>query len=220
MAVPGQGPGGDQTTVLQQGKINYTGRYIVAKWLINPYHSVAEFSARHMMVTWVLGMFSKITGTLDFDPLQVANSSVSVEIDASSLATGVAARDDHLKSPDFLDVAQYPAITFKSTRVEPAGLDHAWVHGELTMRGVTLPVLLDVRWAGPAHLEDNGKIYTSFGFEAKTAINREDFGMIYNVEMEHGGVGVSRQVYLTLHAEVDLAEVGGVTAGLAARSGS
>jgi len=192
----------------------------VAKWLINPHHSVASFSVRHMMVTWVLGMFSKITGTLDFDPLQVANSSVSVEIDAAALSTGVAARDDHLKSPDFFDVAQYPAITFKSTRVEPVGLDQAWVHGDLTIRGVTRPVLLDVRWAGPAHLEDEGKIYTSYGFQAKARLNREDFGIVYNVEMEHGGVGLSRQVYLTLHAEVDLAEVGGITAGLAARSAS
>jgi len=192
----------------------------VAKWLINPYHSVASFSVRHMMVTWVLGMFSKVTGTLEFDPLQVANSSVAVEIDASSLGTGVAARDEHLQSADFFDVAQYPTITFTSTRVEPAGLDHAWVHGDLTIRGVTRPVMLDVHWAGPAHLEDEGKIYTSYGFMAKTKINREDFGIVYNVEMEHGGVGVSRQVYLTLHAEVDLAEVGGVTAGLAARSAS
>ena len=124
----------------------------MAKWIINPHHTVASFSVRHMMVTWVLGLFSKITGTLDFDPLQVANSSVSVEIDASSLATGVAMRDDHLKSPDFFDVAQYPTITFQSTRVEPAGLDHAWVHGDLTIRGITRPVCLDVRWAGPAHL--------------------------------------------------------------------
>lgn len=190
----------------------------MAKWLINPHHSVAQFSVRHMMVTWVLGMFSKISGTLDFEPLKVANSSVAVEIEAASLSTGVAMRDDHLKSADFFDVAQYPTITFKSTRAEPAGLDHAWVHGDLTIRGVTRPVLLDVRWAGPAHLEDEGKLYTSYGFEAKTKINREEFGMVYNVEMEHGGVGLSRQVYLTLHAEVDLAEVGGVTAGLAARS--
>ncbi|MCX5889490.1 MAG: YceI family protein [Deltaproteobacteria bacterium] len=192
----------------------------MAKWVINSYHTVAEFSVRHMMVTWVLGLFNKITGTLDFDPVNLAASAVEVEIDASSLHTGVAQRDDHLKSPDFFDVAQYPTISFKSTRVEPAGLDHAWVHGELTLRGVTRPVLLDVHWAGPAHLEDDGKIYTSYGFMAKTAINREDFGITYNVEMEHGGVGVSRQVYLTLHAEVDLAEVGGITAGLAARSGS
>ncbi len=189
----------------------------MAKWLINPYHSVASFSVRHMMVTWVLGMFSKISGTLEFDPVQVANSSVAVEIDASSLLTGVAARDEHLQSADFFDVAQYPTITFKSSRVEAVGLDHAWVYGDLTIRGVTRPVLLDVRWAGPARLEDEGKLYTSYGFQAKTKINREEFGIVYNVEMEHGGVGLSRQVYLTLHAEVDLAEVGGITAGLAAR---
>lgn len=192
----------------------------MATWTINSYHSVAQFSVRHMMVTWVIGMFGKITGTLEFDPLKVAASSVVVEIDADSLYTGVAMRDEHLKGPDFFDVVQSPTITFKSTRVEPAGLDHAWVHGDLTLRGVTRPVLLDVTWAGPAHLEDEGKIYTSFGFQATTKVNREDFGMMYNVEMEHGGVGVSRQAYLTLHAEVDLAGVGGVTAGLAARVSS
>ncbi len=206
----GSGPGAQENQLIG-------GRKTVATWLINPYHSVAQFAVRHMMVTWVLGMFSKITGTLEFDPLQLADSSVTVEIDASSLTTGVEARDEHLKSADFFDVAQYPTIVFRSNRVEPAGLDHAWVHGDLTIRGVTRPVMLDVRWAGPAHLEDEGKLYTSYGFQATTKINREDFGMVYNVEMEHGGVGLSRQVYLTLHAEVDLAEVGGVTAGLAAR---
>ncbi len=190
----------------------------MATWLINPYHSVAQFAVRHMMVTWVLGMFTKISGTLEFDPLKVAASSVAVEIDVGSLITGVAARDEHLKSPDFCDLERCPAITFQSTRVEQAGLNHAWVYGDLTIRGVTRPVRLDVTWAGPSHLEDEGKLYTSYGFMAKAKINREDFGMVFNVEMEHGGVGVSRQVYLTLHAEVDLAEVGGVTAGLAARS--
>ncbi len=190
----------------------------MAKWLINPYHSVAQFAVRHMMVTWVLGMFTRLSGTLEFDPLDLAAASVAVEIEADSLITGVPARDEHLKGPDFCDVGRCPAITFKSTRVEPAGLDHAWVYGDLTIRGVTRPAMLDVTWAGPSHLEDQGRLYTSYGFMAKTKINREDFGMTYNVEMEHGGVGVSRQVYLTLHAEVDLAEVGGVTAGLAARS--
>lgn len=192
----------------------------MATWTINSYHSVAQFAVRHMMVTWVLGTFSKIAGTLEFDPLNVAASSVAVEIDATSLSTGVEMRDEHLKGPDFCDVGQCPTITFNSTKVEQAGLDHAWVHGDLTLRRVTRPVLLDVRWAGPAHLEDQGKIYTSYGFMATTKFNREDFGMLYTIEMEHGGVGISRQVYLTLHAEVDLAEVGGVTAGLAARSAS
>jgi polyisoprenoid-binding protein YceI len=190
----------------------------MSKWTINSYHSVAQFAVRHMMVTWVLGTFSQVTGTLEFDPLNVAAASVEVAIEVNSLSTGVEMRDDHLKSPDFCDAARCPTITFKSSRVEPAGLDHAWVYGDLTIRGVTRPVLLDTRWAGPAHLEDQGKIYTSYGFMAKTKINREDFGMNYNVEMEHGGLGVSRQVYITLHAEVDLADTGGVTAGLAARS--
>ncbi len=190
----------------------------MAKWTINSYHTVAQFAVRHMMVTWVLGMFTKVTGTLEFDPLDVAASSVEVAIDVNSLITGVEMRDDHLKSPDFCDAAQCPIITFKSTRAEQAGLDHAWVHGDLTIRGVTRPVLLDTTWSGPAYMEDEGKLYTSFGFMAKTKINREDFGITYNVDLGRGSFGVSRQVYITLHAEVDLDEVGGVTAGLAAKS--
>jgi polyisoprenoid-binding protein YceI len=178
----------------------------MAKWLINPSHSAAIFSVRHLMVTWVAGMFPKISGSLDFDPLNVAGSSVTVEIEAKPVFTGVEARDEHLKSADFLDAEQYPTITFKSTRVEAAGLDHAWVHGNLTLHGVTRPVTLDVHWAGPAHLEDQGVTYTTFGFQAKTRINREDFGVTFNNEMEHGGVGIGRQVYLTLNCEADLVE--------------
>jgi polyisoprenoid-binding protein YceI len=178
----------------------------MAKWNLNLHHSQAVFAVRHLMVTWVVGMFSKVAGTLLFDFLEVASSSVAVEIDTASLHTGIDQRDEHLKSPDFFDVAKYPAITFKSTGVEPAGLEHAWVHGDLTLRGVTRPIKLDVRWAGPSHLEDQGTIYTSYGFQAKAQLNREDFGLVFNVPLEHGGVGISRQVYLTLNAEVDLVE--------------
>ena len=180
----------------------------MAKWLINTSHSAAVFSVRHLMVTWVVGMFPKISGSLDFDPLDVAGSSVAVEIETASLYTGVEQRDEHLKSSDFFDAAQYPTITFKSTRVEAAGLDHAWVHGDLTLHGVTRPVMLDVHWAGPAHLEDQGVTYTTFGFQAKARLNREDFGITYNNEMGQGGVGIGRQVYLTLNCEADLAEAG------------
>jgi polyisoprenoid-binding protein YceI len=178
----------------------------MAKWTINLNHSSAEFAVRHMMVSWVVGIFTGITGTLHFDPTKVAASAVEVAIEAAGIYTGVEQRDNHLKSPDFLDVEKYPTITFKSTRVEYAGLDHAWVHGDLTIRGVTLPVRLDVRWAGPARFDDEGKIYTSFGFRAETRINREDFGMVFNTEMEHGGFMVGKHVYLTLNAEADLAE--------------
>jgi polyisoprenoid-binding protein YceI len=178
----------------------------MATWSINANHSSAEFAVRHMMVSWVVGMFNKIAGTLYFDPTNVAAAAVEVEIDAGGIYTGVEQRDNHLRSPDFLEVEKYPVITFESTRVEPAGLDHAWVHGLLTVRGVTRPVLLDARWAGPAHFNDEGKIYTSFGFQATTRINREEFGMVFNTEMEHGGFMVGRHVYLTLNAEVDLME--------------
>lgn len=178
----------------------------MAKWLINTNHSVAEFSVRHMMVSWVLGMFNRVTGSLDFDPQNVTAATVTVEIDAAGIYTGVEARDDHLKSSDFLAVERYPNITFKSTRVELAGLDQALVHGELTLRGVTRPVTLEVRWTGPAHFDDDGKLYTSFGFRAETRINREDFGMTFNTEMEHGGFMMGKLVYITLNAEVDLTE--------------
>lgn len=177
----------------------------MARWRINSSHSSAEFAVRHMMVTWVRGLFTKVTGTLSFDPLTVAASSVEVEIEANSLFTGVDKRDNHLKSADFLEVGKYPAIIFKSTRVEPVALDHAWVHGDLTMRGVTQPKVLDARWSGPAHFNDEGTLFTSFGFRAETMINREDFGMVWNTEMEHGGVMVGKHVYIRLDVETDLA---------------
>jgi len=178
----------------------------MAKWLININHSSALFAVRHMMVSWVCGQFSKISGRLDFDPLQVAAAAVAVEIDAASIYTGVEQRDQHLKSPDFLDVEKYPTITFKSARVEPDGLDQALVQGDLTLHGVTRPVVLAVHWAGPAYFNDEGKIYTSYGFRAETRINREEFGMTFNTEMEHGGFMVGRHVHLTLNAELDLVE--------------
>ncbi|MCX5891548.1 MAG: YceI family protein [Deltaproteobacteria bacterium] len=176
----------------------------MSKWIINLNHSSAVFAVRHMMVSWVGGQFNKITGSLDFDPLNVEAATVVVEIGAASIYSGVEQRDQHLKSPDFLDVENYPTITFKSTRVEPNGLDRALVQGDLTLRGITRPVVLDACWAGPAHFDDEGKIYTSFGFRAETRLNRADFGMTFNSEMEHGGFMVGRQVHLTLNLEVDL----------------
>jgi polyisoprenoid-binding protein YceI len=176
----------------------------MARWRININHSAAAFAVRHMMVTWVRGLFTQVTGALSFDPLTVADSSVEVKIDAGSLFTGVEKRDNHLKSIDFLEVEKYPTITFKSTKVEPVALSHAWVHGDLTIRGVTQPIVLDARWSGPAHFNDEGTLYTSFGFRAKTMINRENFGMVWNTEMEHGGVMVGKHVYITLDVETDL----------------
>ncbi len=174
------------------------------KWTLSPTHSAATFAARHMMVTWVSGIFPRLTGTLAFDPFDVAAAAVEVEIEAGSLFTGLDQRDGHLKSADFLDVEKYPIITFKSTGVDQVALDQALVHGNLTIRGVTKPVVLDARWSGPAHFNDEGTLYTSFGFRAQVMINREDFGMVWNTEMEYGGVMVGKHVYITLDAEADL----------------
>jgi polyisoprenoid-binding protein YceI len=176
------------------------------KWVLGTDHSSATFAVRHMMVTWVQGIFTKVSGTLAFDPLNVPAAEVQVEIEAGSLFTGVDRRDNHLKSADFLEVQKYPTITFKSTRVEPVALDRAWVHGDLTIRGVTRSVVLDARWSGPAHFNDEGTLYTSFGFRAETRINREDFGMVWNTEMEQGGFMVGKHVYIRLDSEADLAE--------------
>jgi polyisoprenoid-binding protein YceI len=178
----------------------------MSKWLINANHSVAQFAVRHMMVSWVLGLFNKISGAIRFEPLNVEASTVEVEIDAAGIYTGVADRDNHLKSPDFLEVEKYPAITFKSTGVELAGLDQAWVQGILSLHGVQRPVRLEVRWTGPARFDDEGKLYTSFGFRAETVINREDFGIRFNTAMGNGGFMVGKHVYLTLNVEADLLE--------------
>ena len=178
----------------------------MAKFVLDPDHSSAEFTVRHMMVTWVSGHFSKVAGTLYFDPLKIAESSVEAEIDVASVWTGVEKRDKDLQSPNYFDVRKYPKITFKSTRVESAGLDHCLVHGDLTVHGVTRPVTLDVRFAGPSHYQDETGKYTTYGFRAKTRMNREDFGMLTNHELEHGGFMVGKHAYLTVDAEADLVE--------------
>lgn len=178
----------------------------MAKFVLDPDHTAAEFTVRHMMVTWVCGRFSKVSGRLYFDPLKIAESTVDAEIDVASISTGVEKRDNDLRSPNYFDVEKYPKITFKSTHVECTGLDHCLVHGDLTIHGVTQPVTLEVQWAGPSHFQDDDRMYTTFGFQATTRVNREDFGMLSNMELEHGGFMVGKHAYLMLNAEADLIE--------------
>ncbi len=178
----------------------------MAKYMLDPDHTAAHFTVRHMMVTWVRGTFTKVSGTLLFDPQKVSQSSVEAEIDVASIHTGVAKRDADLRSANYFNAEQHPTITFKSTGIEYAGLDHALVHGDLTVHGVTNRVTLDVTWAGPSHFQDEDKLYTTFGFRARTRVNREDFGMLTNLELEHGGFMVGKHAYLTIDAEADLVE--------------
>jgi polyisoprenoid-binding protein YceI len=164
-------------------------------------HTAANFTVRHMMVTNVRGNFEKISGVLNFDPANPAAAVVDVTIDAASINTGVADRDNHLRSADFLDVANYPNITFKSTKVEANGDNRAKVTGDLTIRGVTKSVVMDVEFLG-----QTGSPFgdTRAGFEASTSINREDFGLTWNVAMEAGGVLVGKDIKISIDAETIL----------------
>ena len=178
----------------------------MARYVFDQDHTAALFFVRHMMVSWVHGHFTKVSGTLDFDPGNMADLSVEVEIDASSLCTGVAKRDADLKSPNYFDVEKYPEISFKSRSAECAAMDRCLVHGNLTVHGVIRPVTLDVSLAGPSRFQDEDKMYTTYGFCAKTRVNREDFGMTRNLGIEDGGFMVGKHAYLTINVEADLVE--------------
>ena len=171
-------------------------------WTLDPAHSAVTFSTKHMMVTTVRGGMQIRDFDLDFDPEDLAASSVRVSLDAASIDTGQAMRDNHLRSADFFDAEQFPVIEFVSTRIERDGDDYA-IHGELTIRDVTRPVVLEAEYAGTV---PNLKGGPSAGFSARTKINREDFGLTWNVALESGGVMVSKDVKIEIDLEVVSAE--------------
>lgn len=181
----------------------------MAKWVFEPGHSAAEFCVRHMMVTWVRGHFKNVNGTLEFDPQDPTRSRVEVTIEASQLWTGESARDAHLKSADFIDAERHPTIAFRSTKVEMTGQHDALVTGDLTIRGVTRPVTLNVQYLGQWQTPwwedgmDKGP-KTRAGFCATTTIDRHDFGVNWNSDLPDGGVVVSHKVDITIDAEAIL----------------
>src|SRR6266851_4926156 len=154
----------------------------MTKWTVDHGHTAAEFCARHMMVTYVRGHFKVVHGSLNFDPKNPAASAVEVTINARKIWTGEPARDDHLRSADFLDAENFPEITFRGQQVEVIGEVDYRVTGDLTIRGVTRPAVLDVhflgQWLTPWWEDgmDKGP-KTRAGFVAKTSINRLDFGV-------------------------------------------
>jgi polyisoprenoid-binding protein YceI len=173
----------------------------MATWKLDSAHTVAAFSGRHMMITTVRGTLGQVTGTIEFDEAHPENSRVEAVIDTAGLSTGVADRDNHLRSADFLDVTNYPTITFKSTRVEVTGENTAKVHGDLTIRGVTRPVVIDAEYLGRVASPFGD---TRVGFTGSTKINREDFGLTWNVALEAGGVLVSKDIKIELEVEAIL----------------
>jgi polyisoprenoid-binding protein YceI len=181
----------------------------VAKWFFEPGHTAAEFSVRHMMVTFVRGHFKNVHGALVFDPANPRATSVEATIDAAGIWTGEADRDAHLKSADFLDVEHHPKITFKGNRVELAGANEAILTGELIIRGVTRTVPLRVEYLGQWQTPwwedgvDKGP-KTRAGFVATATINRHDFGVSWNGTLDRGGVVVGDAVEITIDAEAIL----------------
>ncbi len=165
-------------------------------WVIDPVHSFAEFAVKHMMVATAKGRFTKLEGTLQLDEANPANASVVASIDIASIDTGEPKRDGHLRADDFFNVEQYPRATFRSSRVEPVDEEHAKVYGELTIRGVTRPVVLDVEFEGQGKDAYGNQ---RAGFTATTAIDRLDYGIKWNPALETGGFVVANRVKLTLH---------------------
>ena len=178
----------------------------MSNWVFEPGHTAAEFCARHMMVTWVRGSFKNVDGKLRFDPTNVADSSVEVEINAASLWSGDDARDGHLRNEDFLDVENHPTITFTGDDVSVLTPNDFRVTGDLTLHGVTKKAVLDVRYLGMWDTPfwedgvDKGPLKRA-GFHATPTIDRRDFGIDWNGDLVGGGVVVGYDVLITIDAE-------------------
>jgi polyisoprenoid-binding protein YceI len=167
---------------------------------IDPQHSSAQFAVTHLMISTVRGEFHGVNGTVVVDDGDISKSSVNVAIDATSVDTREPDRDKHLKSPDFFDVANHPTITFKSTKVESAGSGKLKVTGDLTIRGVTKQVVLDVTTPKSPIKDPWGLQRTAVS--GSTKINRQDFGVAWNKTLDSGGVVVGDNVDITLDVEM------------------
>jgi polyisoprenoid-binding protein YceI len=169
-------------------------------WEIDPAHTSAQFGIRHLMISTVRGDFRKVTGTVNLNEQDVTKSTIDATIDVSSINTGIEKRDEHLRSPDFLDAAKYPTMTFKSKKIEKAGEGKYKVTGDLTLHGTTREVVLDVEGNLTPVKDPMGK--TRIGGMATTKLNRKDFGLAWNRPLETGGVVVGDEVTITIDTEL------------------
>lgn len=172
------------------------------RWNIDTAHSGVQFTVRHMVIAKVRGAFKRWQGTVEFDEsdllTSLATARVSVRIEAASIDTHEPKRDEHLRSADFFDTEQFPAITFESTRVERVSSDRLRVLGDLTIHGVTRSVELDTEYLGQGKDPwGNQRI----AFSARTAVNRKDFGLSWNQVLEAGGVLVGEQIEISLDVQ-------------------
>jgi polyisoprenoid-binding protein YceI len=167
------------------------------RWDIDVAHSAIHFHVRHMIISKVHGRFARWTGAVQLDPQDLTRSQVEVTIDAASIDTQVADRDTHLRSADFLDVANHPQLTFRSKRIEKAGQGYRVV-GDLALHGVTKEVVLDAEFAGTGKDPWGNE---RAGFSAKASLDRREFGLVWNAALETGGVLVGEKVEITIELE-------------------
>jgi polyisoprenoid-binding protein YceI len=179
-------------------KLQRSDTMATERWEIDASHSDIQFSVRHLVIAKVRGHFTRWTGTLLVPDDDFSRATVSAVIDTSSIETGVADRDTHLRSADFFDVATYPDITFATTRFEPDGDTGGRLVGTLTMKGIAREVALDVERLGRAKDPWGNE---RAAFSAKTSLNRTDFGLVWNQVLETGGVVVGERVDLEIDVE-------------------
>jgi polyisoprenoid-binding protein YceI len=173
---------------------------LAENWKIDPAHTAVEFKIKHLMISWVKGTFTDVQGTAVFDEANPDKSSVNVQIATASVDTSNKKRDDHLRSPDFFDVASYPVMSFVSQKVTVANGVPSKIDGELTLHGETRAVTLDVEDFSQTVIDPWGN--TRRGASASTTINRKDFGLTWNKALEAGGVVVGEEVRITLEVEL------------------
>jgi len=169
-------------------------------WRIDPLHSAAHFSVRHMMISTVRGDFAGVNGSVLYDATAPEKSSVQATIDCATLNTGVAKRDAQMKGPEFFDVKKYPVMKFKSTHVERNGPDKLKITGDLTINAITHPVVLDVE--GPSAPVKDPRGNEKVGLNASTKISRKTYNITWNEIMESGGVAVGDEVTINLDIEL------------------
>lgn len=178
-------------------------------WIIDPAHTVVGFSVKHMMIATVRGSFGQVEGKLRLDDQDPSRSTVEAKIDVASIDTRQKDRDAHLRSGEFFDVENHPTMEFRSTRVEPVSKDHYRVTGDLTIRGNTRPVVLEVTEGGRVK-DPWGADRIAFTIEGK--IDRTEFGLKWNQALEAGGVVVSNEVKISIEAQAVAEASGGAAA--------
>lgn len=168
-------------------------------WIIDVSHSGIQFSVKHLGISTARGTFTSFTGTIDADEQNPTAAKVDVQIETASINTRDEKRDAHLRSPDFFDVDTYPTLTFKSTRVEQLDASNGKLYGDLTIKDITKPVVLNFEFAG---LAKSPWGTTSAGFSAETKINRKDWNLNWNVALEAGGWLVGEEVKIAIELEL------------------